>query len=75
MKALHLIRDPRCRSSPQQDDDILFLNPDLDNNFPLGVGMITVYLTAGEANGAPGMCRDTFATARQHGVQGCIRPE
>ncbi len=60
---------PQMQIVAHEDDDILFMNPDLENNFQVGVGMITVYLTAGEANGAPGMCRDTFATARQHGIQ------
>jgi hypothetical protein len=52
-----------------EDDDFLFMNPDLRNQIAAGLGTVTVYITAGQADGAPGMCRDIFATARQRGVQ------
>lgn len=58
-----------------QDDDFLFMNPDLSNHLATGMPIVTVYVTAGEAMGIrsdlhpPGMCRDVFATARQRGVQ------
>jgi LmbE family N-acetylglucosaminyl deacetylase len=33
-----------------QDDDILFMNPDLQNSLRAGVPSVTVFLTAGESN-------------------------
>jgi hypothetical protein len=34
-----------------EDDDFLFINPDLVNQISAGVSLVTVYVTAGEANG------------------------
>jgi len=58
-----------------EDDDFLFMNPDLQNIISAGHGIVTVYLTAGQASGAPAtpdtaeMCAAEFATARQNGVE------
>ena len=59
-----------------QDDDILFMNPDLRNSVQAGVPSTTVYVTAGEASG--GGCdqylncvqtREQFAASRQEGAR------
>jgi hypothetical protein len=34
-----------------EDDDFLFMNPDIQNDIDQGLGIVTVYVTAGEANG------------------------
>src|SRR3712207_5219086 len=68
-----------------QDDDILFLNPDLSNSLAAGRPNTTVYLTAGEANvpggsGRPGdptfaecqgggLDREDYARCRQLGAR------
>lgn len=51
-----------------QDDDLLFMNPDLDLA-KQGFATTTVYLTAGEANGAVdgSLSRSQFAAGRQAG--------
>ncbi|MBS2551955.1 PIG-L family deacetylase, partial [Catenulispora sp. NL8] len=51
-----------------QDDDLLFLNPDVDL-IKQGIATTTVYLTAGEANGAVdgSLTRTQFAAGRQAG--------
>ncbi len=59
-----------------QDDDILFMNPDLRNSVQAGVPSTTVYVTAGEASG--GSCdehlncvqtREQFSASRQEGAR------
>ncbi|MBL9021311.1 MAG: discoidin domain-containing protein [Myxococcales bacterium] len=52
-----------------EDDDFLFMNPDLRNAIAAGHGIVSVYLTAGQASGAPGMCAAELATARQDGMK------
>jgi GlcNAc-PI de-N-acetylase len=60
-----------------EDDDFLFMNPDIQSAIDQGLGIVTVYVTAGEANGA-GKCfeagefeaaRDEHANARQRAVK------
>lgn len=52
-----------------QDDDLLFMNPDLHNMIAGGYGSVTVYLTAGEATGTLDgtQSREFFAASRQEG--------
>jgi len=64
-----------------EDDDILFMNPDLANFLGAGYGTVTMVLTAGEADGtttdalegcpapAPYEGRFTFAHHRQDGMR------
>lgn len=52
-----------------QDDDFLFMNPDLGNSIEAGHTIVTVFLTAGQASGAPGMCAAEFAASRQLGIK------
>lgn len=62
-----------------EDDDFLFMNPDLRNTISAGHAIVTVYLTAGQASGAKfghphhsdyvEMCAAEFATARQNGIK------
>lgn len=52
-----------------QDDDLLFMNPDVQNLILTGWSNITVYVTAGEAEGAPGQDRFTFAGWREQGAR------
>lgn len=64
-----------------EDDDFLFMNPDIHNAIAAGHSIASVYLTAGQASGAecgpnmqdcPGhiqMCAPEFATARQKGIK------
>ena len=50
-----------------EDDDVLFMNPDLSAALAAGIPTTTVYLTAGEAMGALDRSRTKvqFATDRQ----------
>lgn len=52
-----------------QDDDLFFMNPDIRNMIAAGYGSVTVYLTAGEANGSYDgtQSREFFAASRQEG--------
>jgi LmbE family N-acetylglucosaminyl deacetylase len=52
-----------------QDDDLFFMNPDIRNMIAAGYGSVTVYLTAGEANGSYDrtQSRELFAASRQEG--------
>ena len=43
----------------QEDDDFLFMNPELQNDIAAGLDIVTVYVTSGEANGA-GACTDAL---------------
>ncbi|MGW4895884.1 PIG-L family deacetylase [Kitasatospora sp. NPDC004240] len=56
-----------------QDDDLLFMSPDLSNSIRAGYKVTTVYVTAGEAqrSGTVGENRDaeTYAGARQEGIR------
>jgi hypothetical protein len=54
-----------------QDDDFLFMNPDLRNAIAAGHSIVTVYLTAGQASGTVDgtMCTAEFANARQLGIK------
>ncbi len=52
-----------------QDDDFLFMNPDVGNQIAAGNPTVTVYITAGQAAGAPGLTREQFAAARQRGMR------
>lgn len=57
-----------------EDDDFLFMNPDLGNQIMAGYGTVTVYITAGQAAGTlagatPVLTRAQFAAARQRGVR------
>jgi LmbE family N-acetylglucosaminyl deacetylase len=52
-----------------QDDDLLFMSPDVANAITAGYSIVSVYLTAGQASGAPGMCAAEFAAARQVGIK------
>jgi LmbE family N-acetylglucosaminyl deacetylase len=51
-----------------EDDDLLFLSPDLAGWVAAGLPAQTVYVTAGEYNGA-GRTREEYAAARQAGVR------
>ena len=52
-----------------EDDDILFMNPDIRNMIAAGYGSVTVYLTAGESVGTDDgtQSRELFAASRQEG--------
>ncbi|MFD0273417.1 PIG-L family deacetylase [Kitasatospora sp. NPDC127111] len=56
-----------------EDDDVLFMNPDLANGIKAGVPITTVYLTAGENNSAAragaGLTDVGYAKARQDGAK------
>jgi LmbE family N-acetylglucosaminyl deacetylase len=63
-----------------EDDDTLFMNPDLENFLGAGYTTITVVLTGGEADGTvsesypgcpspPAESRSTFAASRQAGMR------
>jgi len=57
-----------------QDDDFLFMNPDLGNAIASGYPIVTVYLTAGQSVGTsegitPALDREHFAAARQRGIR------
>jgi LmbE family N-acetylglucosaminyl deacetylase len=52
-----------------QDDDLLFLSPDLAAWIEAGLPAQTVYVTAGEYNGWPGQTREEYAAARQEGIR------
>ncbi|MFD0346121.1 PIG-L family deacetylase [Kitasatospora aburaviensis] len=49
-----------------QDDDLLFMNPDLLNSIRSGTKTTTIYVTAGESNRKPA---EPYARNRQVGVQ------
>lgn len=51
-----------------QDDDLFFLNPDLDDTIRAGLPSVTVYLTAGQITGN-GDSDEQRARNRQRGVQ------
>jgi len=57
-----------------EDDDFLFMNPDIQNQIAPGFDIVTVYVTAGEADG-DGRCasvdgsRDEHARDRQRAVR------
>jgi hypothetical protein len=51
-----------------EDDDFLFMNPDLANRIHAGLPIVTIYMTAGEANGA-GAC------AKRRGMREIARAE
>jgi hypothetical protein len=52
------------------DDDLLFMNPDLQNTLGAGYGSFTVMLTAAEAaGGADGESQAVFAGLRQEGLR------
>ena len=63
-----------------QDDDFLFMNPDVANQLAAAVSTVTVYVTAGQTCGAtvvgmpctlaaPILTREQFAAARQNGIR------
>jgi LmbE family N-acetylglucosaminyl deacetylase len=54
-----------------EDDDILFMNPDVRNMVAAGYGNVTVYLTAGESVGSDDgtQSREVFAANRQKGIR------
>lgn len=52
-----------------EDDDFLFMNPDLADQINAGAGSVTVYLTAGQASWPTEQQAQTFAAGRQQGVQ------
>ncbi|MFI6447226.1 hypothetical protein [Kitasatospora sp. NPDC050543] len=59
-----------------EDDDLLFMNPDLLNGIRAGIPVETVYLTAGDANRGEAYARDRqagirLAYAHMAGAQGC----
>ena len=58
---------PRPAIVAHEDDDVLFMNPDLSAALAAGIPTTTVYLTAGEAMGALDRSRTKvqFATDRQ----------
>jgi LmbE family N-acetylglucosaminyl deacetylase len=51
-----------------QDDDLLFMNPDLDDSIRAGTGAVTVFVTAGEITGNGGT-PEARARTRQRGAQ------
>ena len=56
-----------------EDDDLLFMNPDLQNSITNGYNNITVYVTAGEADGN-GDCQIEYARSeRAHNRQRAIK--
>lgn len=66
----------RMQIVAHEDDDFLFMNPDIEDAIAAGYDSVTVYLTAGETNGAGGVTctsdletsRSEFARQRQLGV-------
>ena len=53
-----------------EDDDILFMNPDLSASVSAGTGVVTVYVTAGESNGSlTGDPRALYAAQREEGAR------
>jgi hypothetical protein len=48
-----------------EDDDFLFINPDLQQQISAHIPIVTVYITAGEAGG-DGRCGDTHASEDEH---------
>jgi len=52
-----------------EDDDILFMNPDIQTSINLGYKVVTVFMTAGQASGAVNQnqvqCAAEFANQRQ----------
>lgn len=54
-----------------EDDDLLFMNPDVSNAITVGIPTLTVYLTAGE--NVPGavenMSPEAYAASRQNGIR------
>lgn len=54
-----------------QDDDILFMNPEVQNSLKSGSGSITVFLTAGQSIGTEdgAQSREVFAAYRQEGAR------
>ena len=58
--------DVTLQVSAHQDDDILFMNPDFRNSAGL-TSTTAIFVTAGEAQGAPGQSREEFAASRQQG--------
>ena len=53
-----------------EDDDILFMNPDLSASVSAGTGVVTVYVTAGESNGSlTGDPRTLYAAQREEGAR------
>lgn len=59
-------KDVTLQISAHQDDDILFMNPDFRNSAGL-TSTTAIFVTAGEAQGAPGQTREEFAASRQEG--------
>jgi hypothetical protein len=51
-----------------QDDDFLFMNPDVRDQIAWGLGTVTVYMTAGESEGVSPN-GESFAAARQRGIR------
>ncbi|MFJ6138817.1 hypothetical protein [Kitasatospora sp. NPDC092286] len=59
-----------------QDDDLLFMNPDVSSSIRRGFPVVTVFITAGDANRGPAYARDRQrgvrrAYAQMAGVRGC----
>ncbi|GAA1147610.1 PIG-L family deacetylase [Kitasatospora gansuensis] len=54
-----------------EDDDLLFMNPDVSNGIAAGIPTLTVYLTAGEnvPGAVPGMTPEEYAASRQNGIR------
>ena len=53
-----------------QDDDILFMNPDIGDSIRAGHCVETVFITGGEWNGVPGsMTREQYAASRDEGTR------
>jgi hypothetical protein len=59
-------KDVTLQINAHQDDDILFMNPDFRNSAGL-TSTTAIFVTAGEAQGAPGQTREEFAASRQEG--------
>jgi len=54
---------------PHEDDDLLFMNPDLQIAIASGAPVTTVYLTAGEADGDDAAALAAYAAERQKGAR------
>lgn len=52
-----------------QDDDILFMNPDIQDSITQKRCVVSVFLTAGEYNGTPTMTREQYAASRMEGTR------
>ncbi|HET9655467.1 MAG TPA: PIG-L family deacetylase [Kineosporiaceae bacterium] len=52
-----------------EDDDLLFLAPDLADWIAAGLPSRTVFCTAGEYNGLPGVGREQYAANREDGIR------